>query len=109
MSPAPNTVYFLVPTRSSHFLKHHLIPSGTTLESSSSDKAGINTTVQLGTKGRSSVDAERIAYSSAKSSEARSAFERRGFLSDGVGRNMGKMLRNWLAFVHRGLGGVWHF
>lgn len=52
------------------------------------------------------MDAERIAYSSAKSSEARNAFERRGFLSDGVGRNMGKMLRDWLAFVHRGLGGV---
>lgn len=42
------------------------------------------------------MDAERIAYSSAKSNEARSAFKRRGFLSDDVGRNMGKMLRNWL-------------
>lgn len=75
MSLAPNTVYLIDLIRSSHFLKHHLIPSGTVLALSSSDKAGLNTTLQLGTNGRSSVEAERIAYSSAKSSEARSEIE----------------------------------
>lgn len=68
-SPASKMVQFLL---SSHLLKVDVTPTGTAVAFSSPGNAGINTTLQVGTTGRSSREAERMAYSWAKTREARS-------------------------------------